>query len=142
MTLRLKSLLLPFVLAAALSACDSGNKQAQEAEAPTEVTTEAVPEGTPDNTQEVLDYYAAHPEFFKFASAEDLPAGEPASQMRTVIDLCDLIVRGEGIGQSGDFSSTDIPTEKWFPLGLNDTHHEKVIRALELALSKISTAAA
>ncbi len=46
------------VLAGFLTACGGGSEEAQ----------------VRDNTQEVLDYYAAHPELFQFRTPADLPA--------------------------------------------------------------------
>lgn len=55
--------------ALALGAC--GEKAGETSESAQ--GTDLVEGGTPDNTQEVLDYYAANPEFFIFATPEDLP---------------------------------------------------------------------
>lgn len=63
------------LLALALVACGEKaeeNAAGAQTGANTESVDASVP-GTPDNTQEVLDYYAANPEFFTFATPADLP---------------------------------------------------------------------
>lgn len=70
---------------------------------------------------------------------DHIEPGSPERQLRCLLDLADLIVRGEGIGSNNDFSSTEIPEEMWFPLGLNATHHERVSSSLHLAMNKLNT---
>ena len=59
-------LLLSVILAIFLSACGDSPHESQEADAADLITI--------DNTQEVLDYYAEHPDFFSFKTLADLPA--------------------------------------------------------------------
>jgi HD-like signal output (HDOD) protein len=70
---------------------------------------------------------------------DHLEPGSQESQVRGLLDLADGIVRGEGLGANGDFSSTEIPEEMWFPLGLNSSHLEKVVGSLQLAMNKLGT---
>lgn len=62
------------IVSLALVACGEKTEETKS-ETASEVTQEVTSavEGTPDITEEKLAYYAANPDFFTFATIEDLP---------------------------------------------------------------------